>query len=284
MISSSEALCPLLRNAGIQYEELSADEMARRWPQINLEGRAVGNLRTRRRDFLKPALPAEAVRDGFLAEGGCYRQASVLWSPTWTALKWNALALSDGSKLKADAYVFACGPWLSSLFPKTIGNRIRVTRQDIFFFGTSAGDDRFSGNKLPVWGDHREHFIYGIPADPAGFKIADDTRGPEFEPTDGERVVNADGLQAIRDYLGFRFPALKNAPLVATQVCQYENTPDNHFIIDRHPVRKDIWLVGGGSGHGFKHGPAVGEMVAKLVLEDENPDLVFGLARFGSQR
>ncbi len=271
----------LLQKAGIPYEELASNEMAMRWPQINLEDVPWG-IYEPNGGFLEAGPSCEAVRDGFLAEGGSYLQASVLWSEL-DGLEWNALALSDGSKLKADAYVFACGPWLSSLFPKTIGNRIRVTKQDIFFFGTSAGDDRFSGNKLPVWGDHREHFIYGIPADPAGFKIADDTRGPEFEPTHGERVVNADGLQAIRDYLSFRFPALKNAPLVATQVCQYENTPDNHFIIDRHPERRDIWLVGGGSGHGFKHGPAVGEMVAKLVLEDENPDLVFGLARFGTQ-
>ena len=271
----------LLQKAGIPYEELASNEMARRWPQINLEDVPWG-IYEPNGGFLEARPSCEAVRDRFLAEGGKYQQAADLWSEL-DGLEWDALPVSDGSKLKADAYVFACGPWLSTLFPKTIGNRIRVTKQDVFFFGTPPGDDSFSGNKLPVWGDHREHFIYGIPADPAGFKIADDTRGPEFEPTHGERVVHADGLQAIRDYLSFRFPALKNAPLVATQVCQYENTPDNHFIIDRHPERRDIWLVGGGSGHGFKHGPALGEVVAKLVLEDENPDLVFGLARFGNQ-
>ncbi len=273
---------PLLRDAGIQYQELSADEIARRWPQINLEGVRWG-IYEPDGGFLEARSSCQAVRDGFLAEGGLYRQAAVL-EPGLDGAKWDALALSDGSKLKADAYVFACGPWLSSLFPHTIGNRIRVTRQDVFFFGTPSGDDRFSEDKLPVWGDHREHFIYGIPGDPAGFKVADDTRGPEFDPTDGERAASAEGLRAIREYLGFRFPALKNAPLLETQVCQYENTPDNHFIIDRHPKRKDIWLVGGGSGHGFKHGPAVGEMVARLVMEEQNPDPLFGRARFGNDR
>ncbi|MGB6679337.1 MAG: FAD-dependent oxidoreductase, partial [Terriglobales bacterium] len=176
---------------------------------------------------------------------------------------------------------FACGPWLSQLFPETIGARIRPTKQDVFFFGAPAGDARFAEPKLPVWADNRDRFIYGIPAaDGRGFKVADDTRGPEFDPTSGERVVSEAGLKAIRDYIAFRFPAMKDAPLIETRVCQYENSPDNHLIIDRHPKSKNVWLVGGGSGHGFKHGPALGEMVAKWVREDEDPDPLFQLARF----
>ncbi len=139
-----------------------------------------------------------------------------------------------------------------------------------------------SEKKLPVWADHRDQFIYGIPgSDGRGFKVADDTRGPEFDPTSGEREPSADGLRAIREYLGFRFPALKNAPLLESRVCQYENSPDNNFIIDRHPNSERVWLVGGGSGHGFKHGPALGEMVGELVMEGKDPDPLFRLARFG---
>jgi sarcosine oxidase len=73
---------------------------------------------------------------------------------------------------------------------------------------------------------------------------------------------------------------LKDAPVLETRVCQYENTPDHHLIIDRHPVKQNVWLLGGGSGHGFKHGPAVGEMVARLVLEDGESDRTFALRRF----
>ena len=112
------------------------------------------------------------------------------------------LNLSDGSKLQADQYVFACGPWLGKLFPETIGDRVRPTKQDVFFFGTPAGDDRFSEKKLPVWADHREKFMYGIPGNQGrGFKVADDTRGPEFDPTSGERKPSAEGLRAIREYI-----------------------------------------------------------------------------------
>jgi glycine/D-amino acid oxidase-like deaminating enzyme len=270
---------PLLREAGIPYEELSSSEMGMRWPQINLEGVRWG-IYEPEGGYLSARHACQAVRDGFRAEGGDYRQATVL-SQGLDDDKWDRLALSDGSKLSAESYVFACGPWLSSLFPGTIGHRIRVTKQDVFFFGTPAGDEGLSEKKLPVWGDHREHFVYGIPGDPSGFKVADDTRGPQFDPTNGERVASVEGLKEISDYVGFRFPALQNAPLLESLVCQYENTPDNHFIIDRHPERKNVWLVGGGSGHGFKHGPVVGEMVARLVMEQGEADPLFRLARCG---
>jgi glycine/D-amino acid oxidase-like deaminating enzyme len=123
--------------------------------------------------------------------------------------------------------------------------------------------------------------MYGIPGNQGrGFKVADDTRGPEFDPTSGERTVTAEGLKSVRDYIGFRFPALKDAPLLESRVCQYENTPDDNFIIDRHPRRENVWLLGGGSGHGFKHGPALGEMMAGLVLEHKDAEAVFRLGRF----
>ncbi|MBZ5652153.1 MAG: FAD-dependent oxidoreductase [Acidobacteriia bacterium] len=271
---------PLLRDAGLASQELSVQEMATRWPQINLEGVHWG-IYEPEGGFLTARVACQAVFDGFLAEGGEYRQAAVA-QPDLDNGKWNSLSLSDGSKVTADQYVFACGPWLGKLFPETIGGRIRPTKQDVFFFGAPAGDDRFTEARMPVWADHRDRFIYGIPGnDGRGFKVADDTRGAEFDPTSGERTISAEGLKSVRDYIAFRFPALKDAPLLETRVCQYENSPDNNFIIDRHPARKNVWLLGGGSGHGFKHGPALGEMVAGWVLEQKSPDAEFRLGRFG---
>jgi sarcosine oxidase len=270
---------PVLRDAGIAYQELSVQEIASRWPQINLEGVHWG-IYEPDGGFLTARADCMAVLDGFLAEGGEYRQAAVVSSELDSG-KWDSPTLSDGSKLIADQYVFACGPWLGKLFPETVGNHIRATKQDMFFFGTPAGDDRFNETKLPVWADHRDRFIYGIPGNSGrGFKVADDTRGPEFDPTSGDRTVSPEGLKVIRDYIAFRFPALKDAPLLETRVCQYENSADNNFIIDRHPRRESVWLLGGGSGHGFKHGPALGEMVAGLILDHKDPDALFRLARF----
>src|SRR5258708_6327042 len=271
---------PLLRDAGIAYQELSVKEMASRWPQINLDGVHWG-IYEPEGGFLTARVACQAVLDGFLAEGGEYKQLAVAMRDLEGG-SWDGLSLSDGSKLQADQYVFACGPWLGKLFPETIGHRIRPTRQEVFFFGTPAGDNRFTDGKLPVWADHLDKFMYGIPGNQGrGFKIADDTRGPEFDPTSGERTVSAEGLRSVRDYIGFRFPALKNAPLLESRVCQYENSPDNNFIIDRHPKYEKVWLLGGGSGHGFKHGPVLGEIVAGFVLENQKPDALFGLGRFG---
>ena len=177
--------------------------------------------------------------------------------------------------------MFACGPWLGKLFPKTVGPHFISTKQDVFFFGTPANDPRYNEGNIPVWADHSDHFMYGIPGNQGrGFKMADDTRGPEFDPTSGQRLVSEDRLAEARRYLAYRFPGMKNAPLVETRVCQYENTTDHNFIIDRHPGNQNVWIVGGGSGHGFKHGPALGEMVAKLVLKDETAQPLYRLERF----
>jgi sarcosine oxidase len=71
----------------------------------------------------------------------------------------------------------------------------------------------------------------------------------------------------VQKYVVSRFPAMRNAPVVETRVCQYENTSNGDFLIDRHPQMGNVWFVGGGSGHGFKHGPAVGEYVTRQLLD-----------------
>jgi glycine/D-amino acid oxidase-like deaminating enzyme len=220
------------------------------------------------------------VLDAFLAEDGEYRQLAIQ-PPAPDGGELSSVTLSDCSRLTADRFVFACGPWLGPLFPDVIGDRVRALRQEVFFFGAPPGDQRFTETALPVWADHGTTFMYGIPGNEwRGFKVADDTRGPSFDPTTGERAPTPAALQTARAYLGYRFPALKDAPLLEARVCQYEESPDEHFIIDRHPAAANTWLVGGGSGHGFKHGPAVGELVARLVLSGAAPDEQFRLSRF----
>jgi len=269
----------VMREAGTPYEELTQPEIRKRWPQINSED-ALWGIYEPDGGFLRARLACQAVVEAFVAQGGEYCQAAVLASDLENGVR-GGLQLSDGSSLLADQYVLACGPWLGRLFPRTIGPRIRATRQEVFFFGSPAGDSRFSAGDLPVWADHSRRFIYGIPANHGhGFKVADDTRGPEFDPTSGERNVSEEGLQIIRDYVGFRFPGLKGAPLLETRVCQYENSPDDHFILDRHPSAENVFIVGGGSGHGFKHGPVVGEIVAEMVMEEEEASPIFRLSRF----
>ncbi len=281
---------PLLKEAGIPFEELSAREMARRWPQISF-GKVGWGIYEPESGYLLARASAQAVVEHFIAEGGEYRQAAVavpnldsrkeLASEDWLAGGLKGLPLCDGSRLVADKYIFACGPWLGKLFQKTIGPHFVATKQDVFFFGTPAGDSCYDETNIPVWADHGDHFMYGIPGNQGrGFKMADDTRGPEFDPTNGERMISPNRLAEAQRYLAYRFPGMKDAPLVETRVCQYEDTLDRNFIIDRHPRNENVWIVGGGSGHGFKHGPALGEMVAKIVMNDEAADGMYRLARF----
>jgi monomeric sarcosine oxidase len=268
-----------LRQSKMKFHELSAAQMKKHWPQINFEGIEWGIFEPDC-GYLDARASCQAVVKAFIAAGGKYRQLAVVADQLENA-PLRSLALTDGTQLKADIYVFACGPWLGKLFPQTIGDLIQPTKQDIFFFGPPAGDERFSDRHLPVWGDHRHHFFYGIPgSDHRGFKIADDNRGPAFDPTTGERTVNPETLKDIREYISFRFPALKDAPLLETRVCQYEQTPDSNFILDRHSKMKNVWIAGGGSGHGFKHGPALGEMMSELILKQKDPPAIFQLARF----
>jgi glycine/D-amino acid oxidase-like deaminating enzyme len=276
--SYEDAALPILRDAGLAFERLTAAEAARRFPQISFE-RVEWAILEKDAGYLTARRACEAVLDGFVAEGGEYRQLSA--SPAAIeGGRMTALSLSNGGRLQADAYVFACGPWLPKIFPEELGDLIRPTRQEVFFFGTPPGDGRFSEEEMPAWIDHGERIFYGIPGNQwRGFKVADDTRGAPFDPTSGERVVSAEGLEAARGYLAFRFPGLKGSPLLESRVCQYENSATQNFIADRHPKAQNVWLVGGGSGHGFKHGPALGELVAGNVLGDRPIEPVFSLAR-----
>lgn len=273
------AALPHLKAAGVDYETLTIEEAARRYPVINFEGidqiileKEAGYLRARR--------ACQIVLESFIEEGGAYRPLAV--EPgVIVGGRMRAVRLSDQSSLVADQYVFACGPWLGKLFPDVIGERLRPSRQEIFFFGTPAGDTAFSDDRLPIWLDHGPPRFYGIPGNEGrGFKIGDDTRGSDIDPTTAERLPTPEVLQAARRYLAMRFPALRDAPLLEARVCQYENTKDNHFIIDRHPAAENVWLIGGGSGHGFKHGPAVGLHVAERVLGEKAPDPCFLLSRW----
>jgi glycine/D-amino acid oxidase-like deaminating enzyme len=273
----------MLRAARIKFKEFSTPEMKKRWPQINFEDVRWG-IYEPECGYLDARASCRAVVGAFIAQGGSYRQIAVLPDQLESA-SLLSLTLSDASQLKADRYLFACGPWLGKLFPETVGKLIQSTKQDIFFFGAPAGDLRFTDAQLPVWGDHGKRFFYGIPgSDNRGFKVADDTRGRAFDPTSGERVVSQATLKRVREYMSFRFPAMKDVPLIETRVCQYEQTPDSNFIVDRHPRLENVWLLGGGSGHGFKHGPALGELMAELIVKDGEADPRWKISRFSQQQ
>ncbi len=274
---------PILEELGFPVDKLTVEEAARRYPQIDYSG--IRSIYVERRaGALSARRACVAVRDAFNKAGGTYRVGNAEAGPITNGAM-QAVRLSDGSRIEADAFVFACGPWLGRLFPDVVGDSIRPTRQEVYYFGTPRGSDRYLPGRFPVWIDFGERIFYGIPdVHGSGFKVADDTRGEPFDPTNGERTPTAQGIARARQVVAERFPELAHAPLVKAEVCQYENSPDGHLIVDRHPKAKNVWLIGGGSGHGFKLSPAVGEMTAQGILSGKETPKMFRLDRLGDTK
>ena len=277
------AAIPVLAAHGLPHEELTTEAAAARWPQIRFDG-VRWALYEPRAGYLLARQACAAAVEALVAAGGELRSAAALPGAVENG-RLGPLRLSDASRLTADAYLFAAGPWLPRLFPEALGAHLKPTRQDVLFFGTPAGDRRFDEEHMPVWIEFGERLLYGIPGNERrGFKVADDSRGPEFDPTAGERLVAPESVARARELLARRFPALTDAPLLETRVCQYENTPDHDFLLDRLPGTDNAWIAGGGSGHGFKFGPAWGERVAATVLGERPVEAKFALARFPSSK
>jgi len=265
-----------LARLGVPHERLALAEIRRRYPQFALEDDVWGLIEPASGALIARRAVQAVVREAVRA-GVVYRTAAV--APPAVRARLGALTASDRSEIRAGTFVFACGPWLPKLFPDLLGARIFPTRQEVFFFGAPPGDERFASPHMPTWIDFGAE-IYGLPdLEGRGFKVAPDRHGEPIDPDTDERLVAAESVTRVRTFLRRRFPALAAAALLETRVCQYENTSNGDFLIDRHPDADNVWLVGGGSGHGFKHGPAVGEYVAQRLAVGGPEEPRFSLAR-----
>jgi sarcosine oxidase len=264
-----------LQKVGAHFEKLSSNELQKRYPQIVFDEGAWGIFEPDS-GVLMARRAVLAVVQNAVASGVDHLIEAVATPSGHGHL--DSVATGSGKTIRAGTFVFACGPWLPKIFPDLLGDRIFPTRQEVFFFGVPPGDARFAPPAMPTWinlGDE----IYGMPdLETRGLKIANDRHGAAIDPDTATRAASTEGLQLARDYLARRFPALKNAPLLETRVCQYENTSNGDFLVDHHPAFDNVWLVGGGSGHGFKHGPSMGEYVAARVTGRGTAEPRFSLA------
>jgi sarcosine oxidase len=243
-----------LQAHGVAHQAGDTAWLGRRWPQIVFREGESGFLESD-----SGALMAGRAVQSVVADVGLELIRAAAAAPE---------KLSSGNYrvagIEARHVIYACGPWLPRLFPAELDGRIVATRQEVYHFGPAAGDARFASPSLPVWADFNAgDLVYGFPdLEGQGFKIAFDRHGAEVDPdTQDRRVANA-GVAAARAYLARRFPGLAEAPFIHGRVCQYENSSNGDFLIDRLPGHDRVWLVGGGSGHGFKHGPEVGRRLA----------------------
>ncbi|MFN9350546.1 MAG: FAD-dependent oxidoreductase [Gemmatimonadota bacterium] len=277
---------PLLAARDVEVERMDAGEVARRWPQIRADG-----IRTAWYEpgagYLLARLACERVREEFIAMGGTWRLATATPGPIRGGRMAGVVLAEDGNatRLEADAYVFACGPWLGTLFPEAIGTGVLPTRQDVVYFGLPAGDTRYDDGRFPVWINTGARLMYGIPGNERrGFKVADDTAGSPVNPTTLDRRISPAALQLARATVARRFPGLVGAPVAETRVCQYEMSPTGDFLMDRHPEAENAWLLGGGSGHGYKMGPAIGEDLTAQLLDARSVPEAFTYRAFAAAR
>jgi len=266
------------KQAGLATDVLSPADMQRRFPVIDFTGINVG--------LYEPQFGALMARravltlvDRFVGNGGRYVQGRVQ-PPATGGAQLEAVILASGERILADRFVFAAGPWLPKLFPEVIGSKIQSTRQEVFFFAPPAGDRRFLSGAMPCWADFNGGDIfYGFPdIESRGVKFAHDAHGLEVDPDTQDRRPTQAALAEIVAYRDRRFPLLKDAPLTEARVCQYENSSNGDFLIDLHPQWSNALLLGGGSGHGFKHGPEVGRYAAARLIGSGQAEPRFTLA------
>ncbi|MFL6775266.1 MAG: FAD-dependent oxidoreductase [Sphingomicrobium sp.] len=265
------------KDLGLATEVLTQAEMTRRFPMIDFNGITVG--------LYEPAFGALMARrsvltlvERFVNAGGIYTKGFVQPPPP-ARDRLNEILLSSGERVAADRFVFAAGAWLPKLFPNVIGPRIEPTRQEVFYFATPAGDRRFLPGAMPGWADFNGGDIfYGFPdLETRGAKFAHDQHGVSVDPDTQDRRPTEAALAEVIAFRDRRFPLLTSAPLIGAEVCQYENSSNGDFLIDMHPDWQNVLLLGGGSGHGFKHGPEVGRHAAARLFGSK-PERRFSLA------
>ena len=264
-----------LKRCEVPFEDLDLPELLRKYPQIGLEGIRKGILEPKSGVLLARRAVTATVEEA-IRSGVTFQHAFVEAPPTGKGAL-NSVRTGSGAEIFAGQFVFACGAWLAKMFPE-IGKRLFVTRQEVFYFGLPAGDASFASPALPTFLFQSDE-SYGMPdIEGRGLKIALDAHGVPADPDTQSRIVSEKSAKEMREYVARRFPALKDAPIAETRVCQYENTSNGDFLIDRHPEMKNVWFAGGGSGHGFKHGPALGEYVTRQLLGEEPAEPRFSLA------
>jgi len=265
----------VLKRYGVNYHEMDSAELGKRYPQIGLSGVKRAILEPESGVLMARRAVAAAVEDA-VRNGAAYHCAQI--ERPAGSRRLHHITTATGEKIAAGEFVFACGPWLGKIFPDLLSGRIFPTRQEVFFFGIPAGDTRFAPPALPTWLFQKDE-VYGMPdIESRGLKIAFDNHGVRIDPDTHSRMTTTEFAEKARAYVAKRFPALSDAPIIQSSVCQYENTSNGDFLIDRHADLENVWFAGGGSGHGFKHGPAVGEYVAVRILDGIPAEPRFSLA------
>lgn len=267
-VAQFEAEKRLFTKLNIPFEVLSPDECKKRWPQGGFEGDE--------RAFYEPKAGIVKARESLIAatevftqKGGTYKIGMATPGDS-AGGKLTSLKLADGTTMSSGMTIFACGPWLPTVLPDVLTNFIRLARSEVFYVGSPPGDLSYHWERFPnIWHGGGGYALSDVDY---GYKVAPNGPGSlSIDPDRDERIVSPIMWEMARRFVAHRTPGLVNQPIVASRVCNLENSNNEHFIIDTHPSYSNVWIAGGGSGHAFKMGPKIGAYLSDRVLGIADP-------------
>src|SRR5262245_6256206 len=262
---------------GLPYRMLDAREMRSRFPSLAPRADMVGVWEPRA-GVLFPERCVGALLEQARAAGAELRMDEPVSG--WEAEENGFTIETPRGHERARRLVLAANAWLDRLLPG-VTLPLEVARQPLFWFEPAAHGERLAELPIHLWEPEPDRFFYGFPAIDGQIKVATHGRGAITDPDTVDRVVRDDEIADIRARLAAFLPDA-NGRFARAAVCLYANTPDGHFVIDRHPHHRDVLVISACSGHGFKFAPAIGALAADLLLEGATDfDLEpFRLARF----
>ena len=259
---------------GLRHEMLTAGEVRERFPALHPESGMVAVWEPRAGVLLANACItahlAQARRYGAEMR---YEEPMLRWETEGDSIR----VLTADGEYRARQMVVTAGAWISTLFPDL---PLRVERQVLFWFDDASTSSMFALERCPVhlWQFDGRRFFYGFPNLGNGVKVAFH-HGGELTTIDTlRREVAPDEVRDIRAAVR-RFLTMADGTLRTTTVCVYTNTPDEHFLIDRHPAHPQVLIASACSGHGFKFSPVIAELLADLC-QNNQPGFDLGLFRW----
>lgn len=262
----------------VPYEELTAAEVRRRFPALQPDDSLVGVLESHA-GVLAPedaieAMLAEATRSGAALR---YNEPVLSWGPAGDGV----VVRTVHGEYTARRLVLAAGAWMAGDLTGLI-LPLTVQRQVMFWVRPSGDRTTFLPAQLPVWlwETRTGETWYGFPDLGDGPKVARHYGGDATSADAVDRTVTEADSAPVVSFLKSAIPGL-DGPVTDARVCMYTNTPDEHFLLDRHPDCPAVLIASPCSGHGFKFAPTIGEILADLAMD---LPAAFDLSPFGVQR
>ena len=272
-----------IENIGRSIQKIPKSEAKKKYPSINFDD--INEIYFEKKaGALMSSRCCKNIARKFKKNGGKFFMGQVKIDEK--NLNTNNSISFNGKAIDADKYIIACGPWNRVLLPNMLQKLTYISRQEVYYFSVPNNQaNAFNLNSMPCWLDLNEDnpSYYGIPFHlNKGFKIAYDERTTLFDPDKSDRIPLPELVDRTKSYLYHRFPQLKGHPITEARVCQYENSLDGNFIINHHEKNNNLLVLSGSSGHGFKMGPGLGELVKDIVLENKKIPEFFNIKRLES--